>query len=301
MYARAEHDGVIYVLNGSQFIRESDKLIPPAYIQLLLAKSLTPKLRQRVEARVQRLLTLKSRRDRKAVEKKFPDEHFEEETQQQRMRRIRATCEARGISTLLHFTCVSNLLSIKNRGLAAVSVLDKENVEFDRNDAERFDLLRSWISLSISFPNYKLFYKLQCDNPGKQFAVIAISSKILWELDCLFCPYNAAARSMVGLEKTILKHSECFEHLFYRKPAFSNISGDSHEIPQNYPTDPQAEVLVYKRIGLPYIQAVNFQSQNLAEKFATAIPEWSDRIKIAPAYFMPRKDFKMHQRRNRRF
>ena len=84
----------------------------------------------------------------------------EETAYQNRASQIQQICEDRGITTLVHFTRIENLRSILHEGLLDhQSLLKKYGQQFAPNDRKRLDRYKEAICLSISFPNYELFFK----------------------------------------------------------------------------------------------------------------------------------------------
>lgn len=63
------------------------------------------------------------------------------------------------ITNLYHFTKAENLDTILNKGLLSLTKLNTEKIEYSYTDEIRFDGKRNYICNSLSFPNYKMFYK----------------------------------------------------------------------------------------------------------------------------------------------
>ena len=124
-----------------------------------------------------------------------------------RSEQIRDFCTERGIETLVHFTRFENLESILNKGLMSRKELEKWDSENQPvfNDSQRLDQCPDSISLSISFPNYKMFFPYRQKNTAK-WAVILLKPDILWEMDCAFCMDNAAS-SLIRYISWIPAHS----------------------------------------------------------------------------------------------
>jgi hypothetical protein len=104
----------------------------------------------------------------------------------------------RQITYLLHFTRLENLDSILTHGLFTRSQCATRAINPIFNDAHRLDYTDA-ICLSLSFPNYKLFYRLRKENPNTRWAVVAIRPNILWEKDCAFCKENAAKSTVTDI------------------------------------------------------------------------------------------------------
>lgn len=155
-----------------------------------------------------------------------------------------------GISDLLHFTRIENLQGILDLGLNSLDFNKDLLKETNNNDLHRFDKRGYTNSLSISYPNDKMFYKYRMQNPNQIWGVISFSPSILWELDCLFCPTNAASLKISTRVDELLSGSDAFKKLFdFKKPSTTRC----------YPIDSQAEVLVRGHISNKYIQCIYFE------------------------------------------
>lgn len=167
--------------------------------------------------------------------------------------KIQQFCNQRGITSLFHFTHVNNLDSIIHNGLLSRSELNRRNMRYWYQDEYRLDEQLSAISVSISFPNYKMFYSIRKSDPDSEYVVIELSASILWELDCAFCFTNAANYAIKKIPLMDRKNTESLEKMFTpqrRHPC----------LPPNCPTDPQAEVLVLQSIPTErYIQKVYYE------------------------------------------
>ena len=63
-------------------------------------------------------------------------------------------------------------------------------------------------------------------------------------------------------------------------------------IPDCFPTNPQAEVLVFDTIPANYITHVLFEDKTTKKKYEKYIPADID-VVVAQGYFAPRMDYKM--------
>lgn len=189
---------------------------------------------------------------------------------------IKQFCMTRDIHTLIHFTHISNLPSILSNGLISRGNLEQDmRGKFRFNDEYRYDKCRNAICLSISFPNYKMFYSYN-NKAQHEWVVIELSSSILWELDCAFCHENAASTSVTTIPLEQRKSFSALEKMF-----------DSQAygvLPKNYTKSPQAEVLVFDKIPPQYIKNILF-------KFNKGTNIFCD-----DKYFKPRQDYESHQR-----
>lgn len=178
--------------------------------------------------------------------------------------KIESYVSNREIKYLFHFTNVKNLDSIITHGLLPKSHLAKNSIKAICNDALRLDGHDEAISLSISFPNYKMFYKYRKLNEAtnEQWCVIILYSKVLFEKECLFCKTNAANNIIRHMPNDELKGYEAFIKLFGDEEERSKL-----ELPVCHPTDEQAEVLVRDIIDISYIREIHFNNKNVYKKF----------------------------------
>ena len=72
-----------------------------------------------------------------------------------------ALLQNRGVKHLYHFTNIDNLSSILRHGILSVNKLRSNGIKYFYNDPNRYDGNPDAISISISFPNSKLFYKFR--------------------------------------------------------------------------------------------------------------------------------------------
>lgn len=207
-----------------------------------------------------------------------------------RVRQIQQFVREQQISDLVHFTHLSNLENISRHGLisrAELEQLPQESRPYFPDD-ERIDGQRNAICLSVSFPNYRMFYRYRLQEP-EGWVVIVLKPEILWELNCAFCLENAASNNVRFVPITERKQFSAFESMF---TDYSEIEREKLNIPINYPTHPQAEVLAFDPIPVSYFKAVQFPSFKSLEKWK-AIQENHSMISFVynVQYFQPRSDW----------
>ena len=187
------------------------------------------------------------------------------------------------IHRLVHFTSLSNLESILENGLLSRDILDILSYDYVYSDPIRLDNKRDYISNSISFPNYKMFYSKMMENPKKDWAVLSIDSDILVDkLDTEFYRTNCASSSSLKCRYNPTSN-DALEDMFY-------VSDRDPQIPSNFTTDPQAEVMIKDRIDPSYINCIDTQIFNsdayyLANNFHVGYND-------GPDLFTYRKDYK---------
>ena len=212
---------------------------------------------------------------------------------------IQKICEMYGIKTLTHFTHIRNLPSILQHGLLGRVQLESMSlVEAPKyNDIHRLDGYPEAVCLSISFPNYRMFYKyIKCSNPS-DWVVLVLESHILWELDCKFYQENAAssnAKESFGERvAAIRKQPKALRQMFEN---YKHIERQTLGIPSNFTTNPQAEVLVFNPIPPQYINAVHFNNLAIYQQWVQLNSgNYSQSFYGETKYFAPRQDWQIWQ------
>lgn len=205
---------------------------------------------------------------------------------------IQDFCQSRGISTLTHFTRLENLKSIIHHGLLSRNVLQRQNIRAVFNDSERFDGQLNATCLSISFPNYKMFYRYRT-RTSNAWIVLELDARLLWENDCAFCVDNAASNFIRRIPLTDRKMVESLEGMF------SDCTNDQVQIfrsnlflPKNYPTNPQAEVLAFDSIPMNAIRSILVNNLADAKQVMELLGnKHQNMVTIKPSYFSARGDY----------
>jgi hypothetical protein len=221
--------------------------------------------------------------------KKRPKEPSKHE---QKKHSVHQICVARAITTLVHFTCVRNLSSIMEKGLLGRSILETWPPEQQPkyNDTQRLEGYKGAVCLSISFPNYRMFYKYSRDNRA-EWAILLLAPSVLWELDCAFYEDNAASRKV---RYTPLAHRKQASALMQMFTDYDQVCRQNLQIPDCYPTNPQAEVLVFDPIPPFYVNAVHFWSEDALQQWIEDNPYLdSQMLCVSQQYFQPREDWVM--------
>ena len=200
---------------------------------------------------------------------------------------IQEYAEQRGITYLFHFTRSENLGSIIQRGLVTRDVLIQEGNISACNDVYRIDGTNA-VCLSIAFPNYKMFWSLRerAKDQVIDWVVLAIRPAVLWELPSVFCRENAAAASVtaipVGRRKLLGAFKSMYDDFDEKKRAQLPIMDD-------YPTNPQAEVLMLDGVPRSYIlgaYVLNNQAQNRLAALHSGLE-----FRVNASYFRYRADY----------
>lgn len=198
--------------------------------------------------------------------------------------RIKQFARARGITHFVHFTNIENVDSILCYGLLTRSCMDEKQLSYHYNDAYRYDYLLNSISLSVMFPNYKMFYKLRDEQSNTRWAVLFLSAEEVLNYDCVFCKTNAANSEISTIPVCQRKGLSAFQEMFYER---QDITREELRLPDYYTTDPQAEILVCNNISPNLIQSISVENDTDLD----LINKKSININANKKYFGPRFDY----------
>jgi len=207
---------------------------------------------------------------------------------------MRAFIQTRKIEYLVHFTRVSNLPNILTHGLLGRTTLEENRIDAQVNDLFRFDYLPNGICCSISFPNYRMFYRMRCDNPNDDWAVLRLSAEVLWRKQSVFCIENAASHEIAHSDAGERMGATALEAMFADHEGMPSRA--TLNIPDNYTTNPQAEVLVLEPIEKELIVDILVDSKERiknADNLLSTIRPFRDKYKFLHGkhYFDARKDY----------
>ena len=122
-----------------------------------------------------------------------------------------------------------------------------------------------------------------------QWVVLLLDTKVLWELECAFCQRNAAHKAVSSISLEDRRKPAALKGMF---EDFYGIRHQDLQIPQDYPTHPQAEVLVFDVIAVQYIKAIHFWDETALEKWRSNPIEIDSHIFSANReYFNARRDY----------
>lgn len=200
---------------------------------------------------------------------------------------MKDTIKSKDIKYVWHFTRLDNLDSILTNGLVSRASISNNGIKSIFNDDCRLDEQEDSICCSIAHPNYKMFYRLRCENPKTEWVVLLLKTKILWKKDCAFCVTNAAANIVTRIPINERKSIDAFNNLFAEaegKPERKELG-----ISNACPTNPQAEVLVFDDIETKYINGVITQNKAKETELIAKYPDFDFLYHRAP--FNPRKDY----------
>ncbi|SRR6266571_2621243 len=203
------------------------------------------------------------------------------------MSTVEEFAKSRKIGVLVHFTRVENLGGILAHGLLPRTEFHAYGVAPLLTDEMRLDSCLEASSLSIGFPNYKMFFYCQKNIPDANWVVVVYKASILWEKKCAFCTENAAKGSVTAIPVADRMTPRAFEAMFAEaegKPNRKQLGLDN-----GLPTNPQAEVLVFERIEPAYVIGVAFKEQVLVDEHRVHFPGVP--MKRLPGLFAPRVDY----------
>ena len=226
-----------------------------------------------------------------------------DEIESYRPAQIQQIVDARGIGTLCHFTPKERLSSILHRGLLSRHFLEKlpPSKRPPFTDPDRHDGYKEAICLSIGFPNYRMLFQKTGHDKQSQWAILLIDTKVLWELDCAFCYQNASSNFVRLIPLKDIKKPSALKRMF-RDQDYDNKGSYQRQlqIPKDYPTHPQAEVLVFNSIPAMYIKAVLFYNGTALKKWKEDNPKpYPQTFSANKQYFKPRCDYAAWQSDNR--
>jgi len=202
------------------------------------------------------------------------------------------------LNCLTHFTHMDNLKSILRFGILPASILcrNKTFENITRHNGKLPPEWESFVSLNISFPDYKLFSDLNNHMPS-DWVILLIDPKALTDFPCYFFPHRALdIINNAPMPRLFLpefqKYSD-FKALFSDR---EDIKRSDLNIPAFYTTDPTSEVLSAFPIGPSYITHVYFHSdykfnQWVLHNTEFAMTQDRNRWAVGLEYFSPRSDY----------
>lgn len=204
---------------------------------------------------------------------------------------IQQICYERDIQSLCHFTRTERLRSILHRGLLSRKFLEElpKKVRPLFSDQDRKDGYKEAICLSISFPNYRMFFSKTGRAKQHEWVVLLLDVRILWELDCAFCHQNAIYEPVLRVPLEYRKKLVSLKRMFWDSD--ENVSGvryQRQQIPDNFTTHPEAEVLVFGTIATEYINEICFYNQPAFTKWQRENSgNYPQRFCVNDHYFRP--------------
>lgn len=199
---------------------------------------------------------------------------------------LKSFVEQKRIENLVHFTIARNLPSILKYGLMSRLELEKRGLETVINDLNRYDGHTNAVNLSVSFPNYKMFYRIKNEHPSELWVMILLEPSIIWEKRCAFTKKNAASKEMAQIPLEQKMTVDAFLSMFENENLRREL-----DLPEHYPTDPQAEVLVFDVIEPRYIKRIVVETESDKQILMDQFGLKDSMVSVEPAYFRPREDW----------
>lgn len=172
---------------------------------------------------------------------------------------IHKNCYDRGITSIFHFTPITNLKGIMKNGIISNVELQKNDRTYLKTDTNRNDGIYDGTCWSISHPNYYYLKKVIERFPNEKWCILEIGPDVLWSKRCVFNQTNAASKNQS--RRTIDERSTAaaFESLFnpFIEGAGGSVFRRSLELPSFYPTDVQAEVIIRDKIEHELIKKIH--------------------------------------------
>lgn len=190
----------------------------------------------------------------------------------------------RKIGFLTHFTRASNLGDILQRGLVPRNVLAGEGYGHF-NDQHRYDGTNA-VCLSIHFPNYKMFWGVRQENKDVDWVILIIRAEVLWMLPCAFCVTNAASATVTAVALEQRRTLAALQALY---ADWGDLSRATLGIPDNFPTNPQAEVLMLNGVPRNYIYCALVLNTATQQAMQAQYPGLD--VRVNASYFRYRQDY----------
>ena len=194
------------------------------------------------------------------------------------------------IEEFVHFTNERNLLSILNRGVLSRKVLQERSIPFEYNDEIRLDGMPRAISMSVTSPNFQMFYKYRLLKNKANWVVIAFDSQKILEHRCSFYRANAGCSDSHQFEPGERQSTEAFEELFSDWDSYH--SRCDLNLGCNEPTNPQAEVMVFDAIPISCISRIVFQNESLLRAYSPLLTRYGIKGVCGNYFFYPRRDYR---------
>jgi len=169
--------------------------------------------------------------------------------------KIIETLNRKNITNILHFTHVTNLISILTEGLKSIHDLKKEQIPHVVTDLQRFDEIYQGICCSMASPNiWMLNNKTGLDI--KNYAILEISENTLLLQHFAAFPGNSARSD---LKKDAEQSPEKYVGSVGLNRMFLNESLRNQEAIRKYvPTDLQSELIFFNKIDADRIRKIHF-------------------------------------------
>ncbi len=205
----------------------------------------------------------------------------------------------RGIRRLVHFTKLENLTGILRYGLLSSQELRSRRLSVNENDTRRLDMHPECSCLSVTFPNYRLFYYFRQLDDTVDWIVLELTPDVLFSLReyPIFCPSNAASeavRCKIGEHQA--SDVKSFQNMFAEESEYrgSLMRRKNLGLSPSDTTDPQAEILFPGSIPLKYINKIKVNDMRVQDECQKMVLKHGiEDISVAvdQQMFSPRRDY----------
>lgn len=200
---------------------------------------------------------------------------------------------------LFHFTSQRNLTGIAEHGLVPRTHPKFASIEKPRiPDASRS--VHGGTCVSIGWPHFAMMAnkRFKFLEPGEAFVILELDAQVLLEKNWFAFPTNSSAREISDAVRANPKQfssSAALQVLFEECAKNTNgawVRRSKIGIPQNLPTDPQAEIVFEDIIERHWINSVFVEQQIHLNDVQSRRPDLLSRLEFvyAPEYFKPRID-----------
>lgn len=176
--------------------------------------------------------------------------------------KIIETFNNRDITNILHFTHITNLISILNIGLRSIHNMTKNNIQFLSTDSKRLDEIYHGICCSLAYPNiWMLNNKIGLNS--SQYAVIELSENTL-----LLNPFAAFPGNSARSDLKKDADQNTYNYVGYKglTRLFLNKSIRKKEAIKKFvPTDLQSEIIFFNEISSDRIRKIHFPGGELPD------------------------------------
>lgn len=163
--------------------------------------------------------------------------------------------ENRSIRNILHFTHISNLISILTNGLKSLEIIEKARIIKKSHDIGRYDEIRQGIFCSIAYPNIWMLNGKKNINP-QEYAILEIMENALFLQHFAAFPGNSARNELKTHAEENLNQYVGVTGL--RRMFLNKDLRSKQNVPKNEPTDLQAEIIFFNELNPDRIRKIHF-------------------------------------------
>ena len=200
---------------------------------------------------------------------------------------INNALNTRKVHKVFHFTHISNVRNIADLGLIPRKYLElpvvAKSIQPFFSDPLRLDQREHLNSLSVSYPNYKMFYSKTRISGQDDWVLCEFAAHIMADYFSEFCITNLASGAQVE------SGAKGFESIFGQEPVRAKL-----RLPDCYPTDPQSELLIGSFVDARHVSIYHVRAQSALRKLESL----GLNAKITPELFGPRYDWEYWRKKS---